>query len=146
MAWKRQKTTYIDRKDAMKEKKVYDRSPNMKARIVKVGNGKSRIKIGNKSYSGTRSKNGKFTLNTYAIEYDDIPMATQRRSAAQKKGRTIEQISVKEFLNKGGSVSRRPSNKWQTTLSKNNAIKKAGRRKVYQLPNGVYAFRKPRKK
>ena len=85
MAWKRQRTTYIDRKDAMKEKKIYDRSPNMKARIVKVGNGKSRIKIGNKTYSGTRSKNGKFTLNTYAIEYDDIPMATQRRSKAQKR-------------------------------------------------------------
>ena len=85
MAWKRQSQTFIDRKDAMKEKKKYDRSPNMKARIVKVGNGTSRIKIGNKRYSGTRSKNGKFTLNTYVLETDDIPVKTQKRSMAQKK-------------------------------------------------------------
>ncbi len=86
MAWKRRKElTYIDRKDAMKEKKKYDRSPNMKARIVKVGKGQSRIKIGNKRYSGTRSKDGKFTLNTYVIEVDDIPIKTQKRSMSQKK-------------------------------------------------------------
>lgn len=85
MGWKRQTQTFIDRKDAMKEKKKYDRSPNMKARIVKVGSGTSRIKIGNKRYSGTRSKNGKFTLNTYVLETDDIPVKTQRRSMAQKR-------------------------------------------------------------
>ena len=74
MKYRRTREVYIDRADAVKSKKKYDRSPNMKARIKKIGSGKSSIKVGNKRYYGTKNKNGKITLNTYVLEVADVPM------------------------------------------------------------------------
>lgn len=61
-----------------------------------------------------------------------------KKEAAKKKSSTSKPVKVypitqEEAINK---------DKWFLTHSIDNAVKYAGRRRIYRLPNGVYAVRK----
>ncbi len=52
----------------------------------------------------------------------------------------IKRMSAERYARLGGKK------KFTATFSKNAIKKRAGKRQVYRLPNGVYAARRPKRK
>ena len=52
----------------------------------------------------------------------------------------VKRISAERYARLGGKK------KFTVSYSKNAITKRAGRRQIYRLPNGVYVSRRPRRK
>ena len=66
--WKKSSEEYVDAKSARIYANKINKSPNKKARLKKIGLGRSRITVNGKGYLGKYNKNGTVTLNTFVVE------------------------------------------------------------------------------